>query len=58
MTAPRRATPQRAASRRANLSLADYLQKILTARVYDVAIETPLELARRACRSGSATACC
>ena len=23
----------------------DYLQKILTARVYDVAIETPLELA-------------
>jgi threonine dehydratase len=30
----------------------DYLQKILTARVYDVAIETPLELAptlSRAC---------
>ena len=23
----------------------DYLQKILTARVYDVAVETPLELA-------------
>ena len=30
----------------AALSLADYLQKILTARVYDVAHETPLELAR------------
>jgi threonine dehydratase len=28
------------------LSLGDYLQRILTARVYDVAIETPLELAR------------
>ncbi len=28
------------------LSVSDYLQKILTARVYDVAIETPLELAR------------
>ncbi|MDB5297461.1 MAG: threonine ammonia-lyase, biosynthetic, long form, partial [Phycisphaerales bacterium] len=27
------------------LGLSDYLQKILTARVYDVAIETPLELA-------------
>ncbi len=28
------------------LGLNDYLQKILTARVYDVAVETPLELAR------------
>ena len=28
------------------LSLADYLQKILTARVYDVAIETPLDVAK------------
>ena len=28
------------------LTLADYLQKILTARVYDVAIETPLEVAK------------
>jgi threonine dehydratase len=28
------------------LSLADYLQRILTAKVYDVARETPLELAR------------
>mgnify|MGYP001600548962 CR=1 FL=1 len=27
------------------LSLSDYLQKILTARVYDVAVETPLEAA-------------
>ena len=31
---------------RGELSLADYLQKILTARVYDVAIETPLEAAQ------------
>jgi threonine dehydratase len=30
----------------APLSLSDYLQKILTARVYDVADETPLELAK------------
>jgi len=36
---PSRARPQR-------LTLADYLQKILTARVYDVAQETPLEPAR------------
>jgi len=28
------------------LGLGDYLQKILTARVYDVAVETPLELAK------------
>ena len=28
------------------LTPADYLQKILTARVYDVAVETPLEPAR------------
>jgi threonine dehydratase len=28
------------------LTVSDYLQKILTARVYDVAVETPLELAR------------
>jgi threonine dehydratase len=31
----------------AQLGLLDYLQKILTARVYDVALETPLELAKR-----------
>ncbi len=30
----------------AGLSLSDYLQKILTAKVYDVAIETPLEPAK------------
>ena len=30
-----------------NPSLVEYLRKILTARVYDVAIETPLELATR-----------
>ena len=29
------------------LGLMDYLQKILTARVYDVAIESPLELAEK-----------
>jgi threonine dehydratase len=28
------------------LGLSDYLQKILTAKVYDVAVETPLEVAR------------
>ena len=27
--------------------LLDYLQRILTARVYDVAVESPLELARK-----------
>jgi len=32
------------------LSLSDYLKKILTARVYDVAIETPLEPARNLSR--------
>ena len=31
----------------ASLGLMDYLQKILTARVYDVAVESPLELAHR-----------
>src|SRR5450631_2468496 len=31
---------------RPGLSLSDYLQKILTARVYDVAIETALEVAK------------
>ncbi len=33
-------------SRAASLSPADYLKKILTARVYDVAVESPLEPAR------------
>ena len=36
----------------------DYLQKILTAKVYDVAVETPLELGADAVARGSATACC
>ena len=36
-TSARKNTPKRP------LELADYLQKILTARVYDVAIESPLE---------------
>ena len=35
----------------------DYLQKILTAKVYDVAVETPLELAATLSRA-SAIACC
>jgi threonine dehydratase len=45
MAAPKK-TLQRAARKSAVLSLSDYLQKILTARVYDVANETPLELAK------------
>ena len=40
------------------LQLAGYLQKILTARVYDVAIESALERAPRALGRGSATRCC
>ena len=39
-------TPPRAVRPPAPLSLTDYLQKILTARVYDVAIETALDPAR------------
>jgi hypothetical protein len=35
----------------------DYLERILKARVYDVAIQSPLE-PRRRCRAGSATGCC
>lgn len=47
-TAPatRPARPRGVATRRKPLGLGDYLQKILTARVYDVAVETPLELAK------------
>ena len=45
-TATHPARKHRAAARRKTLSLGDYLQKILTARVYDVAVETPLELAK------------
>jgi len=42
MAAPKKKTPPRTAA----LTLADYLQKILTARVYDVAIETSLDVAQ------------
>jgi threonine dehydratase len=46
MPASRRLPAVRSAKRPVPLSLADYLQKILTARVYDVALETALEPAR------------
>jgi threonine dehydratase len=46
MAAPKKKVPPRAGP----LTLADYLQKILTARVYDVAIETPLEPAKNLSR--------
>ena len=49
-----RATPRRAPDPMA----IDYLQKILTAKVYDVAIESPLELAPTLSRAAAATACC
>ncbi len=39
-------TLRRSAKPGAALSLSDYLQKILTARVYDVASESPLDLAK------------
>ena len=47
-TAPaaRPARQRGTAARSKPLGLGDYLQKILTARVYDVAVETPLELAK------------
>jgi threonine dehydratase len=45
MAAPKK-TSKRTVKPSAPLSLADYLQKILTARVYDVADETPLEIAK------------
>jgi threonine dehydratase len=44
--APKKKTAKRSAKPDAPLSLSDYLQKILTARVYDVADETPLEAAK------------
>ncbi len=44
MVAPRPRSPARAArAKRGPLTLSEYLQKILTARVYDVAVETALE---------------
>ena len=49
--APNKSTPAKpAAQRNAPLSLANYLQKILTARVYEVANETPLEAAKNLSR--------
>jgi len=46
MARPNRATPVKRAARTATPALAEYLQRILTAKVYDVALETPLEIAR------------
>ena len=46
MPAPKSRKTPKAATGKSPLSLADYLQKILTARVYDVAIETALEPAK------------
>ena len=46
---PSPATKKAAAAKKgaaAPLTIQDYLQKILTSRVYDVAIETPLDEAR------------
>ena len=49
--ARKKTTPAKpAAQRSAPLSLANYLQKILTARVYEVANETPLEAAKNLSR--------
>ena len=45
MVGKTRAAVQSSREPRSGLSLADYLQKILTARVYDVAVETALERA-------------
>ena len=47
MTAPaRRPQPGRKKAEKDDLGLASYLQRILTARVYDVAAESPLDLAK------------
>ncbi len=43
---PRSTPPLKKAAASAPLSPADYLKKILTARIYDVAIESPLEPAK------------
>ena len=45
-TTPGNARKRGTVARSKPLGLGDYLQKILTARVYDVAAETPLELAK------------
>ncbi len=46
MAGTRRSPTTRAAKAAKPLTLSEYLQKILTARVYDVASESPLEVAR------------
>ncbi len=46
MAGQRRNTLKEPVRHGSHLSLSDYLQKILTARVYDVAIETPLDTAK------------
>ncbi|MGE5115176.1 MAG: threonine ammonia-lyase, biosynthetic [Betaproteobacteria bacterium] len=46
MTGSGRSTSKPRAARSASPDLAEYLQRILTAKVYDVAIESPLEPAR------------
>ncbi len=43
MAGPKRAARRRPAGRTAAPEVTEYLQRILTARVYDVAIESPLE---------------
>ena len=45
MAGPSRSTSKSRAGRSAAPDLAEYLQRILTAKVYDVAIESPLDLA-------------
>ncbi len=50
MPGPASKTSKRTSKSVKHLSLADYLQKILTARVYDVAVETPLEAAKNLSR--------
>ena len=50
MTGPSRSTSKARAGRSATPDLAEYLQRILTAKVYDVAIESPLEVAHELSR--------
>jgi threonine dehydratase len=57
MTASARPAPRPAKRAPSALTPADYLKKILTARVYDVAVESPLEPARRSAPD-AATRCC
>ena len=44
------AMPKKSPPSKANLSPADYLQRILNARVYDVAVESALEPAKQLSR--------